>query len=331
MFRLGMSRLAAACLSVVFLAACTGSLSDFGLITPAQEQQLGAQEHPKIVEAYGGRYDDGDIQRYVQDVAYRLRAVSDSPDMPLTVTVLDSPVINAMALPGGFVYVTRGLLALANSEAELAGVLAHEIGHVLERHSAERIQRSTLAGLGAAALGGVTGSDQIGSLANTLGGLYVLRYSRNQEYEADRVGVRLLAKAGYDPMAEADFLRSLDAWSALEQAASGGRGGPPEFLSSHPNTADRVEEAIREARSQGVTVRGAERNAAGYLQRIDGLAWGPETQPLALNVIPVPSGASVGELSGRMAVSQYREELFRVLNAVQGDRLRAGTPVKLVE
>lgn len=135
-------------------------------MSPQEEKQLGAQEHPKILVQFGGVYDDNNVAGYVAEVGGRLAGHSDNPGIGYTFTLLNSPVVNAFALPGGYVYVTRGLMALANDEAEFAGVVGHEIGHVTARHGAKREGKGTVAGLGIALgsilTGVLTGSSEIG-------------------------------------------------------------------------------------------------------------------------------------------------------------------------
>src|SRR5262249_42739442 len=152
-----------------------------------------------------------DLDRYVSSIGTLLAHTTERPDIPFTFTVLDTPMVNAFALPGGYVYVTRGLIALADNEAELAGVLGHEIGHVVARHQAQRYSQSVLAGLGAAILGVATGSSVVGDVAGTGAQAYIQSYSRDQEFEADMLGVRYMARAGYDPQAMATFLAKLQA------------------------------------------------------------------------------------------------------------------------
>ena len=253
------------------LGACTGS-SPLGL-SPQQEAKIGAQEHPKILAAYGGAVKNQALSSYVAGIAGRLRANSDTPNMPLTVTVLDSPIVNAFALPGGYVYTTRGLVALANSEAELAGVLGHEMGHVVARHTAKRVERANVTGLASVLAGVLLGQPQLANLANQAGQLYLLNYSRGQEYEADTFGVRYLAATGYDPYAQADFLASMGAHGNLS-AKIAGQQRPPEFLSSHPSTPKRVEEAINDAKESGVPVSRNPRNRAGFLNKINNMIYG---------------------------------------------------------
>lgn len=258
----------------VVLASCSSTGGPFGL-SPAQEQAIGQQQHPQILAAFGGEVEDQRITAYAQGIFDRLMAASEQPNAQIRFTVLDSPIINAMALPG-HVYITRGLLALGNSEAEIAGVIGHEIGHVFERHTAQRVSRGNLAQLGTAAIAILTGSADTAQLAGQAAQLYVLRFSRTQEYEADQVGVRLLAKANYDPMAEAAFLDSLGAWANLETQIAG-RQMPPEYLSTHPNSAERVRRAAQEANVLRQAGAGSsQRNRDVYLNTIDGLLYGDD-------------------------------------------------------
>ncbi|MEM9495135.1 MAG: M48 family metalloprotease [Pseudomonadota bacterium] len=256
------------------LAACASTGGPLGL-TPAQEKAIGEQQHPQILAAFGGEVDDPQLKAYVQRVFDRLIAASDQPDAQIKLTVLDSPVVNAMALPG-HVYVTRGLLALSNSEAELAGVLGHEIGHIFQRHIAKRVSRGNLSQLGAVAVAILTGDQDTAQLAGQAAQLYLLNYSRDQEFESDQVGVRLLARANYDPVAQADFLNTLGSWSNLELQIAGVQR-PPEYLSSHPNSAARVRRAAQEANvlQQG-GAQNAGRNRNVYLNAIDGIIYGDD-------------------------------------------------------
>ena len=292
-----------------FLAACESTGGPLGL-TEQQQLALGAREHPKIVAAFGGEIKDAELKAYVNRIVAKLMATSDQPNMPIKTTVLDSPVVNAMALPG-HIYATRGLLALANTEAELAGVLGHEIGHIFERHTAERVSRSNVAGLGAAVLGVLTGDAGVYRLASQGAQLYLLSFSRSQEYEADQVGVRLLARAGYEPTAEADFLNSLNRWSNLEARISGQTARPPEFLSTHPNTAERVRRAAAEA--QVLNIPNARIGRAAYLNSIDDLLYGDD---------PVRQGFVRG-------TTFYHPEIGMTFRVPEGMKLR-NTPQSVV-
>ena len=250
----------------------TGEEQFNAFMSPAEEQRIGAEQHPKLVEAFGGRYDDPGLQRYVESIGRLLQATSEQPTPPYTFVILDSPTVNAFALPGGYVHVTRGLMALANDEAELAGVIAHEIGHVTARHSAERYSQGLIAGLGAAILGAVTDSRTVTDIARIAAGAYVQGYSRSQEHEADTLGVRYLARGGFDATAMSSFLEAMEAESALARTIAGARGEGPlaDLFASHPRTADRVRKSANAAKARF----GGDRARAIYLGKIDGMIYG---------------------------------------------------------
>jgi len=194
--------------AAIVLSACTNLVT----MTPEQEAKIGATNHPKIIKEYGGVYNNPAVKAYVEEIMGRIAKSSDKPDMRYRITVLDTPMVNAFALPGGYTYVTRGLVALANSEAELAGVIGHEIAHVTARHGMKRqsSQQSAavLVGVLGAAINVGTGLD-VGvatDLARLGGGAVLAGYSREQEYEADNLGIQAMSRAGYDPTAQADFL-----------------------------------------------------------------------------------------------------------------------------
>lgn len=251
------------------------------LLSPAAEARIGAEEHPKVLAEFGGAYDDPRVAGYVADLGNRLKNVSEMADQRFTFTVLDSPVPNAFALPGGYVYVTRGLLALANDEAELGGVLAHEIGHVTARHTAQRYDRAVAGQVGATLatiLGGVLLGDAGAQLGQQAGGAaataYVQGFSREQEFEADQLGVRYLSRAGYDPMAMATFLETLQQQDRLQrlQAGRDPNADTFSFYASHPRTMDRVVRAAAAAEG-GSSDR---RDQAAYFAAIDGLRYGDD-------------------------------------------------------
>ncbi|MCC9620662.1 M48 family metalloprotease [Thalassospira sp. MA62] len=261
------------------LAGCstnraTGEDSFTAFMSPDQEKELGAQEHPKMVKEFGGAYTEQDLQGYVTEVGEKLVAVSEIPNEKFTFTVLDSPVVNAFALPGGYVYITRGLAALATNEAELAGVLAHEIGHVVARHSAQRYSRSVLTQIFAGGLSMAIG-DGAGEIINTGASAYLKSFSREHEFEADMLGIRYITRAGYDPDAMATFLEKLRAHSRL-QAVMADRSPDDvdqyDFMATHPRTLDRIEQAHQQA---NVTpVANPERGAVRYMTAIDGILYG---------------------------------------------------------
>ncbi len=252
----------------------TGQQSFTAFMSPDEERRIGAEEHPKLVEVFGGLYDDAALQSYVDSIGRLLQQTSEQPEPPFRFVVLDSPIVNAFALPGGYVHVSRGLMALANDEAEFAGVVAHEIGHVTARHSAERYSRGVLAGLGAAVVGVATGSQAAGGLAQAAAGAYVQGYSRGQEFEADQLGVRYLTRSSYDPEAMSTFLASMGAQDRLARKIAGREGTDPaaSLFSSHPRTADRVARAAESARA--AAGGGLSRDREIYLRRIDGMIYG---------------------------------------------------------
>ncbi len=256
------------------IVGCSSTGGPLGL-SPQQEQAIGLQEHPKIVAAFGGELQDPEVNNYVRSVTNRLIAAGDQPQTPIKITVLDSPVVNAMALPG-HVYVTRGLLALANSEAELAGVMGHELGHVYQRHTAKRVSRGNLAQIGTVLGAILTGSAETAQAIGQAAQLYVLNFTREQEYEADLVGVRLLARAGYSPIAEAYFLNTLGRWSSLQAQIAGVTQQTPEFLKTHPNSENRVRRAAQEAQVLQQNGAPSELGRDRYLTVIDGLLYGDD-------------------------------------------------------
>ena len=234
--RLWISVLAVAvCLAVVVTCTTdyvTGKRT-FSLVSESQEIEMGREADPQIVAQYG-LYDDAELAAYVNAIGQKIASVSHRSDLGYTVRVVDSPIVNAFALPGGYVYITRGILAHFNSEDELAGVMGHEIGHVVARHSAEQMSRQQLAAVGLQ-LGSVL-SETFGQYADFAGagvGLLFLRFSRSQESESDMLGVEYSTRLGYDSHRMAEFFQTLSAMS--------GENGQrlPSFMSTHPDPGDR--------------------------------------------------------------------------------------------
>ncbi len=251
----------------------------FSIFEPSNEKEIGAQQHSKIVAQYGGEYVQEGLNEYVLDIVLRIVTVTEKRNEPWQVTVLNSPMVNAFALPGGYVYVTRGLLALANNEAEVAGVLAHEVGHVIARHGVQRQSRATGMGLLGAIAGILTQSADVARLGQTVGGLFLADYSRDQEYEADQLGVKYLGLAGYPREAMADFLKRLDEHSvyATKLAGKEGKSGQYDFFASHPQTEDRIDRAKTLASSQQDDLKRSYETQT-YLKKIDGMLYGDDTK-----------------------------------------------------
>jgi predicted Zn-dependent protease len=250
----------------------TGEQSFTGFMSPQDELKVGREQHPEILKQFGGTYNDAVLAAYVQQVGLSLARHSELPDLAFTFTVLNSPTVNAFALPGGFVYVTRGLLSLASDEAELAGVLAHEIGHVTARHAAQRYSQGVVAAGVTTLLGAVVGD--LAEIAQFGATAYLQSYSRDQEFQADELGVRYLTRAGYAPRAMASFLAKLleDSRIAAEAAGRPDEGDRFDLFATHPRTLDRVERALAEAADRPI---GSPRlGREDYLGHIDGMLYG---------------------------------------------------------
>lgn len=245
----------------------------------ASDKAQGAKAHPELLAQYGGAY-AGPQADYVRRVGQRIAVQSglSNAQSDFTVTLLNSPVDNAFAIPGGYVYVTRNLLALMNDEAELASVMGHEVGHVAARHAKSRNDRQMGAGLLAGIIGAVAGNSTLGSLIGKGAGLgaqlYTLGYSRGQETQADALGIRYLARAGYDPMAAPSILAALAAQNSLDARIGGRTSNTPTLLSTHPDPAGRVVKATEVARATGFS-RGL-RNRDAFLTAIDGMIYGDD-------------------------------------------------------
>lgn len=246
----------------------------------AKDKATGAKAHPELLAEFGGLY-EAPQAAYVTTVGRKVAAQSGLANEPteFTISLLNSPVNNAFAIPGGYVYVTRQLMALMNNEAELASVLGHEVGHVAARHSQKRNSRATQAGLGAVlatVLGGVLLGGDGAKLGQQLGGAlaqrYVLGYSRAQEYEADDLGVTYLTKSGYDPVSSSTMLASLAAQTALDARRAGKTGNAlPEWASTHPDPASRVSRARQRAVAMGA--KGKTTNRDAFIQMLDGMLY----------------------------------------------------------
>lgn len=240
------------------------------------EDAVSADDIKAVTAKYGGAYADPAVVQYVTDLGNKLVATTPMAGQKFTFTVLNTPVVNAFAMPGGYVFVTRGVLALANNEAELAGVLGHEVGHVTAHHVQQRLTREEITKLGvglARVFGDRLGNARIGAFTGRVAGVsqlyYIRRYSRQQELQADQLGTQTLAKAGYDPHAMASFLSSLGASTRLDNRMAGRPEDYNDFsmFADHPRTPDRVDRAVAEAAS--LSGNRLERDA--YLAHMDGL------------------------------------------------------------
>jgi predicted Zn-dependent protease len=235
----------------------------------------GAQrEHQRILAAYGGAYNDAKLEAVISQEVEKLVAASERPDLRYRVTILNSPAVNAFALPSGQLYITRGLIALANDDSELASVLAHEMSHVIARHAAIREDQARQAALVSRVVNEALTDPQDGALALAKSKIALASFSRAQEFEADGMGIGIAARAGYDPYGAVRFLTSMGRNGDLKPR-SGEHGASLDFLSSHPSTPERVRNAQANAR-QFTAPAGGERDRASYLGSIEGLVYGED-------------------------------------------------------
>lgn len=276
-----MMRVLVAGLALSWLAGCavnpaTGR-NDFVMMSERQELDLGARYNQEIAKE-NPRYNDAKLQAYIQRVGERVARASHRNQLNYVFTLVDSPDVNAFALPGGYIYIHRGLLAYLNSEAELAAVLGHEVGHVTARHSVRQQSQSTAWGLlgQAAAIG--TGVGALGDLTSVMGNAFVRGYGRDMELEADGLGAQYLARAGYDPQAMIEVVRVLKNQEdfARDQAAARGEaqpaGGYHGLFDTHPDNDRRLKEVIGPA--QALVGGSQEVGRDTFMQVIDGLVFG---------------------------------------------------------
>ena len=267
-------RLIAAALAAATLSACATNPAtgkrEITLMSEAQEIALGKESDAQVTQEMG-LYEDADLQRYVSGIGLRLAKLSERPGLPWQFAVVDQPAVNAFAMPGGFIYVTRGILPYLDSEAELAGVLGHEIGHVTARHAAQQYTRQIGGTVGLIALGVfVPAARPFGQASQQVMGLLFLKYGRDDELQADSLGVRYAAAGNWDPDGVPSMLSTLGRLAE----ASGDSKGIPNFLSTHPEPLARVQEigpAVQKARagkSGFVTDRAAIR------AQVDGVIFG---------------------------------------------------------
>jgi predicted Zn-dependent protease len=257
----------------LFVAGCatnpaTGQ-KQFSLISESQEIQMGLEADPSIVASMGLDPDSG-RQRYVRELGLRLARGSERPNLPWTFRVIDDPVVNAFAVPGGHIYVTRGILAHLNSEAELAAVLGHEIGHVTARHSVTQMSRQQIAQLGLV-VGTVLKPElqRYAGVASQGLGLLFLKYSRDDESQADELGLRYMRRGGYDARRMPEVFTLLD-------RVSGAAGGDriPDWLATHPNPVNRRAAVERRLAALPSESLGTIVNRDVYVRRIDGMGFG---------------------------------------------------------
>ncbi len=249
--------------------------SDFVMMSEEQELALGRQEHQKVMQQFKA-VDDPELQAYVTRLGEELAAKSHRDNLVYHFTVLDTPMFNAFALPGGYIYITRGIMAHMVSESQLVGVLGHEIGHVTARHSVRRHASASLAGILGAVATAATGNRAVGDLSNILGGAAIAGYGRKHELEADRLGAEYLARTNYDPTEMIKTIEILKFHEEYETARAKAEGRQPQtyhLFSTHPRNDTRLQELIDETK-QYQTGPARQPDDEAFLKRMDGLVYG---------------------------------------------------------
>ncbi|MEL6141267.1 MAG: M48 family metalloprotease, partial [Bacteroidota bacterium] len=266
-------------LAILLLPACatnpvTGK-KHFSIISEAQEIEMGKGYDPQVVASMGA-YDNPQLQQFLETKGMEMARLSHRPNLPWTFRLIDSPVVNAFAVPGGFVYFTRGIMAHFNNEAQFAGVLGHEIGHVTARHTVRQQSRQTLASIGL--LGGMILSPELASQGESLMQgmqLLFLKFGRDAESESDKLGVDYSTLVGYDANEMAGF------FSTLDRLTGGAENRVPTFLSTHPDPVDRERkvEEMAQAKQAELAAQGKTNFDVGrdrYLRMLDGMIYGED-------------------------------------------------------
>ncbi len=279
-------RKATLALSIVLLAACSTNPAtgkrQFNIVSEGQELAIGQQSHPEIIRQFGVYDEKPELNRLVDRTGHRLAAESERPDLPWTFTILDTPMVNAMAVPGGYIYITRGMLERINSEDELAGVLGHEIAHVTARHSAQQISRQQLAQFGlmlGAVVAGPEAVQQYGQLAQLGLGLLFQRYSRQHETEADLLGTGYMAQARYHPIGAERMLMT------LQRLDKGSASGIDRYFMSHPDPAKRVRDVRQKTAELGGMISAGNfepPDRAEFVRLLDGIVTANSTEHVVI-------------------------------------------------
>ena len=323
-----LSRFLAVALLALAAACATNPVTgerEISLMSEGQEISIGQENHPQILREMGV-YEDPALQRYVSDIGLKLAKSSERPNLPWHFTVVDQPVVNAFAVPGGFIYITRGILAYLDTEAQLVGVLGHEIGHVTARHSAQQYTRQMGGTLGLVALGifapGVAQS--FGQLGAQALGLLFLKYGREDELQSDQLGAKYAAANNWDPRAVPAFL------STLSRLSEGSEKGIPNWLSTHPEPGARVEEIQPYVQQLVGPQESFVTDRDEYLRRIDGIIFGDNPEqgivrgntfvhpPLRFR-IDYPQGWQIQNMPTQVAAKAPNADVFILMQIVGKD------------
>jgi predicted Zn-dependent protease len=311
--------------------AATGLMGGAALAADVSKSEVkrAKELHVQITQQMGV-YNDTAVQEYVSRIGQKMASVSDMPGIEWYFTVLDTDDINAFTTGGGYVYVSRGLLAYLDSEAELAAVLGHEIGHVTGKHPSRQQTQGTLAGIASAAAAILTGQPALGDLTNIAGTAIVRGYGRDMELEADRIGAQYLARAGYDPEAMIRVVATLKDQDSFEREQARKENREPRVyhgvFATHPDNDSRLKEAISSAGKASVTAKGNADNRNDYLKAIDGLAFGSSSRQGMVRdnrfyhadyqfTVAFPRGWTVRNSSDELAAASPGKDSLIVLNA----------------
>lgn len=310
---------------------------DFMLLSESQEVAMGQQSDPDIIRFFG-LYEDKNLQKFIEEKGQQMAAVSHRRNLKYEFKIVDSPVVNAFAVPGGYVYFTRGIMAHFNNEAEFAGVLGHEIGHITARHSAKQYSNAMLAQIGLVA--GMALSPefaQFADLAQNGIGLLFLKFGRDAESQSDKLGVEYSTKINYDAQEMAGFFQTLDRL----QTQSGG-DEVPTFLSTHPDPADReakvaklAEEWKKKTKSTSLKV-----NRDSYLKMIDGIIYGEDPKqgfienntfyhPVLRFQFPIPQGWTAQNTPEQVQMASSDGKAMMILTLAPGGSLEAAAEAVL--
>ncbi|MEO6487287.1 MAG: M48 family metalloprotease [Thermoanaerobaculia bacterium] len=333
------ARLATPILLLLLAAGCSVNPAtgqrEFNIVSEGQEISMGQEAHREVVKQFGVYDEKPELNRMVDDIGRRLAAQSDRPNLPWHFTLLDTPMINAMALPGGYIYVTRGMMERVNSEAELAGVIGHEIAHVTARHAAQRISRAQVAQFGmllGAVIAGPQATQQYGQLAELAVSLLFQRYSRAQETQADLIGTEYMAEAKYNPIGAERMLM------VLQRLDRGRTSSLDRYFMSHPDPTRRVADVrgkITELAAKGFTGL-PEPDRDSYVRQLDGVITGNSTENIVIRnntiydrghglIIDAPAGwaPTVGEgMLFTMSPKNSRQQMVFQAQEVSTEQLQ---------
>lgn len=305
---------------ILLIAACSTNPAtgkrELNLVSEQQEIAIGQQSHQQVIQQFGVYDEKPELNRLVESVGKRLAAESDRPNLPWHFTLLDTPMVNAMALPGGYIYITRGMMERINSEDELAGVLGHEIAHVTARHSAQQISRQQLAQFGmvlGAVIAGPQVLQQYGQLAELGLALLFQRYSRAQETQADLIGTQYVAETAYNPIGAERMLMT------LQRLDKNPASGIDRYFLSHPDPAKRVADVRKKVQELGgMTSSAAEPpDRDRYVRLLEGVVTADSTENVVIRdntvydrdhglILPVPNGWTTSVAPGMLFSMQPR-------------------------